>query len=144
MAHEDAGHYAAKHPSGTPYDPALAAALKEIAVDSRITCTAAHDLAGASKVSPAEIGKTADLLEFRVIECQMGLYGYSPEKRIVKAAEQVSDDLRARLLAATNDGRISCASCWKIAQTLGIERMAVADACEGLGLKVKPCQLGAF
>jgi hypothetical protein len=144
VTHEDAGHYAAKHPSGTLYDPALAAALKEIAVDGRITCTAAHDLAGASKVTPAEIGKTADLLEYRIIECQMGLYGYSPEKRLVKAAGEVSDDLRSRLLAATKDGRISCISCWKIAQALEIERMAVAEACEGLGLKVKPCQLGAF
>jgi hypothetical protein len=144
MTHEAAGHYAAKHPDGTLHDPALAAALKERAEDGRITCVAAHDLAEAFKVPSSEVGKTADLLEYRIIQCQMGLYGYSPEKRIVKAAERVSDDLRDRVLGAADDGRISCASCWEIARTLGIERMAVSAACERLGLKVKRCQLGAF
>jgi hypothetical protein len=144
MTHEDAGHYSAKHPAGTLSDPALAAALAERAEDGRITCTAAHDLAETFKVAPSEVGKTADLLEYRIIRCQLGLYGYSPGKRIVKAAEEVSDDLRDRLLGAVTDGRIGCASCWKIAQTLGIEKLAVSAACERLGLKVKRCQLGAF
>ncbi len=144
MTHEAAGHYSAKHPEGTLYDAALAAALADTAEDGRITCTAAHGLAETFKVAPSEIGKTADLLEYRIIKCQLGLYGYSPEKRIVKAAEDVSDDLRDRLLAAATGGRISCASCWKIARTLGVEKMAVSGACEHLGLKVKHCQLGAF
>lgn len=144
MPHEYAGHYSTKHPEGTPCDPAIAAALKEAAADGRITCVAAHGVAETLKVPPSEVGKAADLLEFRVIDCQMGLFGYSPEKRLVKPAERVSDELRERVQKAVADGRITCAACWKIARELGMEKMAVSSACERLGLKVKNCQIGAF
>ena len=144
MPHEYAGHYSKKHPEGTPSDPAISAALKAAAKDGRVTCIAAHEVAGTLAVAPAEVGKTADLLELRVIECQMGLFGYSPEKRIVKPAGQVSDELRRRIEKATVDGRITCAACWKIARDVNLEKMAISAACERMGLKVKDCQIGAF
>lgn len=144
MTHEDEGHYRAKHPAGTQYDPAVAAALTERAADGRVTCTAAHEIATAFQVAPSEVGKTADLLEFRIVECQMGLFGYAPEKRIVKAPEHIDQPLREQLERYAANGRINCATCWKIAADLGLEKMAVSSACEGLGIKVKNCQLGAF
>lgn len=144
MTHEDEGHYAAKHPPGSTYDPALAGALRDAAQDGRVTCTAAHEIARRFKVPPSEVGKTADLLEYRIVRCQLGLYGYSPEKRLVTPAASVSQDLRARLDRMAEDGRISCASCWMIAEELGLEKLAVSSACELLGIKVKRCQLGAF
>lgn len=144
MPHEYAGHYSAKHPDGTAYDPALADALRKRAEDDRITCAAAFEVAEAVGATPEEVGKTADLLEYRIIKCQLGLFGYSPEKRIVKPADHVPDDLRERLLEAVADGKISCAAVWDIADELGLARMTVSGACEGLGLKVGPCQIGAF
>lgn len=144
MTHEDEGHYSAKHPHGTSANPALTAALTERAQDGRVSCTAAHELAAAFKVAPAEVGKTADLLELRIVECQMGLFGYSPEKRIVKPADEVSDELRDSLQRYAANGRISCATCWKIADDLGLEKMTVSSACERLVIKVRHCQLGAF
>jgi hypothetical protein len=84
------------------------------------------------------------LLEVRITECQMGLFGYTPDKRIVKPVEHMSDELRARVDAAAKDGRITCAACWRIAQDLGLQKMDVSAACEALGLKVKNCQIGAF
>ncbi len=144
MPHEYAGHYAAKHPAGTPPDPSVAAALKQIADDGRVTCTAAHEVAHELGASPAEVGTTADLLEFRVIECQMGLFGYSPEKRTVRPAAEVSDELRRRIEESVVEGRITCAACWKIARDLDTQKMGVSAACEAMGLKVKNCQIGAF
>ena len=144
MPHEFAGHYSTKHPKGTPSDPAIAAALEAVATDGRLPCTAAHEVAQRLGISPAEVGKTADLLELRVVECQMGLFGYAPEKRTVKPAPEISVELRERIEKATVDGRITCAACWKIARDLGVERMMVSCACEGIGLKVKNCQIGAF
>jgi hypothetical protein len=81
MTHEDAGKYRAKHPAGTAYDPAVAAALTARAEEGKISCTDAHAVAGESGIAPAEAGRTADLLELRIHRCQMGLFGYSPEKR---------------------------------------------------------------
>jgi hypothetical protein len=144
MPHEYAGHYRAKHPKGTPPDPVIAQALRDVAREGKVTCSAAHRVAQILRVPAAEVGKTADLLEFRVIECQMGLFGYSPEKRIVKPMENVSGDLLARVEAAAPAGKITCATCWKIARDLGLGKMEVSAACEGLGLKVKDCQIGAF
>ena len=144
MPHEYAGHYSTKHPQGTPSDPAIAAALETVAPDGRLSCTAAHEVAEQLGVAPAEIGKTADLLELRVVECQMGLFGYAPEKRTVKPAQEIPAELRERIEKATVDGRITCAACWKIARDLGVEKMTVSCACEAMGLKVKNCQIGAF
>ena len=144
MPHEYAGHYSIKHPQGTPPDPAIAAALEAAGGDGRLTCVAAHEVAQRLGVAPAEVGKTADLLELRVVECQMGLFGYAPEKRAVKPAKEISAELRARIEKATVDGRITCAACWKIARDLELAKMTVSCACEAMDLKVKNCQIGAF
>ena len=144
MPHEFAGKYGTKHPPGTIADPAIAAAIGDVAEDGGVSCAVAHDLAEELEVSPAEVGKTMDLLEYRITKCQMGLFGYQPEKKIVKPAAEVSDALRRRLESATVDGAISCLACWGIAQALGMQKIAVAAACELLDLKIRPCQLGAF
>jgi hypothetical protein len=144
MPHEYAGHYSTKHAAGTPLNGAIAAALEKVAEDGRVTCTAAHQVAESLGVTPVEVGTTADLLELRLVRCQMGLFGYQPEKRIVKPAERISDELRERLHRAAPDGRLSCATCWKLAKELGIGKMDVSAACERLGFKIKPCQIGAF
>ena len=144
MTHDDAGSYRAKHPAGTAYEPAVATALAAQAEDGKLSCAAAHEIAGEAGVAPAEVGRTADLLELRIHRCQMGLFGYSPEKRLVRPASEVSEHLRALLAGAATEGRIDCLSCWDIARSLGMGKMAVADACERLGLKVRDCQIGAF
>jgi hypothetical protein len=144
MAHEDAGHYAAKHPAGTACSPAVAAALRERAENSRVTCSAAMEVVKEFGVDPSEVGKTLDLLEFRITKCQLGLFGYQPEKKIVQPATDVPADLRARLQAAAAEDSLSCASCWDVADELRIAKMEISAVCEALGLKVRPCQLGAF
>ncbi|NLO27123.1 MAG: hypothetical protein GX113_02925 [Actinobacteria bacterium] len=144
MTHEDAGHYGAKHPAGTVCDPAIAAALEKVAENERVACAAAHEIAAVSKIAPSEVGKAADLLEYRIIKCQMGLFGHEPEKRTVRPAEDISEDLRDRLGRYATNGQIPCASCWKIAEELGSEKLTVSCACEALGIRVKHCQLGAF
>ncbi|NLT35311.1 MAG: hypothetical protein GXX83_05385 [Gaiellales bacterium] len=144
MTREEAGKYRAKHPAGTVADPAIVAALNEETADGRLTCTAAHHVAQRLMVAPSQIGNTADLLEYRIVECQMGLFGYGPERAVVRPVEQVSEDLRDRLLRLAADGHISCASCWKVAATMGVEKAAVASTCDALGIKISHCQLEAF
>jgi len=144
MTHEDAGKYSAKHPAGTIIDPAIADATKGKTENNRVTCVSAHGIAGDFGVKPAEIGKTIDLLEYRITKCQLGLFGYSPEKKIVTAADDISKELQSHLNDSTVDGKISCAECWKIAQALDIKKMVVSAACEMAGIKISPCQLGAF
>lgn len=143
MTHEDAGKYRAKHPPGTTFRSDIAEALKAAASKTCVTCAVAHKIAAAAGVLPAEVGKTIDLMEYRINTCQMGLFGY-PEKKRVKPLPRVPDFLKAAILAVTTDNRISCAACWEIAAAHKITRMEVAGACETLGVRIKPCQLGAF
>jgi hypothetical protein len=144
MTHEDAGKYSAKHPAGTTCHPAITAAVEQKAENDRITCGAAHEIAARLDVAPMEVGKAIDLLEYRIVKCQMGLFGYSPEKKIVKPAGAVSRKLESRLRDAVHEGKVGCATCWEIARELGIGKMDVSAACEGLEIKISPCQLGAF
>ena len=105
MSHEDAGKYSAKHPAGTVCDPSIAEAIKGKAEKNRIACAVAHAIAGDLKVEPSEIGKTIDLLEYRITRCQLGLFGYSPEKKIVTADEDLSEELRNHLRRSMVDGK---------------------------------------
>jgi len=144
MTHEDAGHYASKHPKGIEADPKIVEQVKQNLSNNHITCAAAHAVAEELSVPPLQVGMTIDLLEARIVKCQMGLFGYSPQKNIVKPAESVSSDIKNALDTKQKDKRISCEHCWKIASQQGLPKLEVASACEALGLKVKPCQLGAF
>jgi len=144
MTHEDAGHYAAKHPQGTEPDTAVAAEIEKKVKNGTLSCAAAHAIAEKMKLVPAEVGRSMDLMEVRLMKCQLGLFGYTPDKSIVTPAESVSADLETAINSATVDGRLPCRKAWQLAADRGIKRMDLSAACETLGIKVKPCQLGAF
>ena len=144
MAHEDAGHYAAKHGAGTQPAPEIAEAVRGKVKDGRITCAAVHKIAGNFKMTPAEVGVAVDLMEARLTRCQMGLFGYTPESRIVKPADGVSPELEGAIREALVDGRLPCLSSWEVAKRLGISKMDMSCACEALHIKISSCQLGAF
>ncbi|TFG93521.1 MAG: hypothetical protein E4H15_01155 [Syntrophobacterales bacterium] len=144
MAHEDAGHYAAKHGAKTRPAPAVEQALRDAIEDSTITCAAAHKIAHTLDVPPAEVGVAVDLMEARLTRCQMGLFGYAPEGRIVQPAGEVLPELAGAIREALVDGRLPCLSSWEIAKRFGLAKMDVACACEALHIKISSCQLGAF
>ncbi len=144
MTHEDAGHYAAKHPKGAVCDPRIAAVLRLKEKDGEISCAAAHAAAKELSILPAEVGRTMDLMELRIVKCQLGLFGYTPEKKIVNPAENVTPELRTAVSAELRNGRIPCRTAWDIADRFNISRLEMGSACEALAVKVSPCQIGAF
>ena len=144
MTHYDEGKYAAKHPQGIAPDQNVADQVHAKLIDGRISCAAAHQIAEEYQITPAEVGKTIDLLEIRINMCQLGLFGHSPQKKIVQPAQQVSVELRDAIAAASNDGKLSCAALWDIARRLNISKLDASAACEALEVKISSCQLGAF
>ena len=144
MTHEDRGHYAKKHSPDRKVQPEIAEALNSKASNRKISCSAAHKIAKDLNVSPAEVGFTTDILEIRIVKCQLGLHGFYPEKRIVKPAENLSQTMKEAIRDSLVDGKLECAGAWDIAKRLGIARMDVSSACEGLKIKISSCQLGAF
>lgn len=144
MTHHDEGHYAAKYPPGASPDPRIAEGLQAKLLDGKISCAAAHQIAKELQVTPADVGKTIDLLEIRINKCQLGLFGYAPQKKIVQPAAQVSSELRKAITEAMDEKGLSCKAVWEIADRCKVSRLDVSAACEALEVKISSCQLGTF
>ncbi len=144
MAHEDAGDYSKKHGPGEEPNPQVAEAVSEAAEAGRIACARVFAIASRLGVSPAEAGKTVDLLKIKLAGCQLGLFGHPPGKSILKPAEKVSPELEAVIRDRLAGGRLPCVEAWRIAEELNLRKIEVSCAAEALGIKIKPCQLGAF
>jgi hypothetical protein len=144
MTHEDRGHYAAKHDAGKQPADTLTKKIRARCKDLELPCAVAFEIAESEGVLPSEVGAAADLMEIPIVKCRLGLYGYKPDKKIVKPAPEVSADLESAIRTSLSSGRLACASAWEIAERFGIGKMEVSAACETLDVKIKPCQLGAF
>jgi hypothetical protein len=144
MTHRDAGDYSTKHGAGEKPNPEVAKAVTEAADAGKIACAQVFSIASELGVGPSEAGKTVDLLKIRLVKCQLGLFGYAPEKSIVKPAEKVSPELESAIRSRVADERLPCVQAWQIADELNLKKLDVSCAAEALGIKVKPCQLGAF
>lgn len=144
MASKERNHYARKHSPDQKPRPGIAGPLKERATNGEITCASAFALAADLKESPGEVGVNADLLEIRVTKCQLGLFGYRPEKKVVRPSGTISKELEGAVREALIDKRLPCRSAWDIAKRFSVGKMEVSSACEALGIKISPCQLGAF
>ncbi len=126
-----------------------AQAIHDHLIDAQLPCAAAFAIAESEGISPLEVGQEADRLDVRLARCQLGLFGYGPKAegrhRRVQPMKGVPADLAAAIQGSLgSDGKLTCADAWRIAGQLGITKQEVADATEGLGLRIVRCQLGAF
>jgi len=112
--------------------------------DNELSCVAAFEIAGKLNLPAKDIGGAADRLKVRIVKCQLGLFGYKPDKKIVKPKEAVSAELKAAISNSLEDGKLSCIKAWEIAAKLKIQKLSVSCACEALNVKIRECQLGAF
>lgn len=143
MTHEDRGNYAGKHPQ-REIDPVVVEKLEKLKDKNQITCAAAHRVASDLNISPKEVGVQVDLMELRLVQCQLGLFGHTPGSGQSDKEIRVPDDLKLRLEKATKEGRISCKACWDIAKEFKMSRMDIGSVCKKIDLRIKPCQLGTF
>jgi hypothetical protein len=144
MTHRDTADYSKKHGPGETPDPALAKAFSKAAQGGEIACAQVFSIASERGVSPAEAGKALDLLRIKLVKCQLGLFGYGSNKSIVKPAETVSPELESAIRTRLVAGRLPCSHAWRIAEERKLKKTDVSCAAESLGIKIKPCQLGAF
>lgn len=144
MSRKDTGNYRDKHPSEIRVDERVIEVVKEKVDEGRISCADVSGIAKRLKLSMEEVGKALDVMEVHLIKCQLGLFGYSPVKMIVKPASSVEGELEKAIRASLVNGRLPCVSAWEIAERFTVSKMDVSSACEALKIKIKPCQLGAF
>jgi hypothetical protein len=74
----------------------------------------------------------------------LGLFGYLPEKKIVKPQKPENQNLEDAIRDALVEGKLSCERAWEISRSFNVPKMTVSAVCEQLKIKIKPCQLGAF
>ena len=133
-----------KHDPEALPDPVLAKALRKRAKEETIPCAVAFEVAKECKVSPREIGKTADLLGISIKKCQLGLFGYGPQKSILKPETSASGELIQAIRESLQDERLPCAAAWEIAARFNVTKLMVGNVAEANGIKIRNCQLGAF
>jgi hypothetical protein len=136
--------FSEKHGPGAAPHPAIEEAVRNRAKNAAMPCAVAFDIAAELNAAPLDVGRTVDLMEFRLVKCQMGLFGYADKGKIVSADEPVPESLRTAIEAAAPERRLTCRTAWDIAARLGIPKLRVGGACEALGVKLRSCQLGAF
>lgn len=144
MTLEKGQKFSAKHGPDAQADPIVKDKVIKNAGKGDLACAVAFKIAKELGVSPAEIGKTVDLLDLRLSKCQLGLFGYQPDKKAVKSKAPENRQMEGAIRNALVDGKLACCDAWDIASRFKVPKMAVSGACESLGIKIKSCQLGAF
>lgn len=144
MTRKNEKHYADKHGKDARISHELAAKIKEKAADGRMPCAVAFKIAEDLNIQPAEIGVALDLQEIRIIKCQIGIFGYDKGNKIAKPMGHIPETLEHAIRGKLAGGKLACRNAWQIAEMLGVGKMDVTAACDTMGIKVSPCQLGAF
>jgi hypothetical protein len=144
MTHLDKGKYFQKHSDETRVDDSLKQEILQKAKGNDISCAAAEEIARRKGIAQNNVGIAIDILNINIVECQLGLFGYSPHKKIVQPAKEIAPVLKESITSALKNGRLPCSAAWVIAEKLNIPRMKISAACETMQIKIKPCQLGAF
>lgn len=128
----------------TQIDQDILTGLIPFIKNNQIECSLAHKVANQLNAAPHEIGKQLDLQGCKIIQCQLGLFGYGKHKKNFNPDIIISSALNKRILTEQIDKSISCLKCWQLANELSISRLDIGSACDKKGLRIKPCQLGIF
>jgi hypothetical protein len=123
----------------------IGAQIKESLTEDRLPCASAFKIARRLEVSPQQVGKVADELGVKISRCQLGLFGHGSDKgKSLEPAQEVGEELQARIRGGVVEGGLPCAIAWDIASELTMKRIDVANAAESLGIRITQCQLGCF
>jgi DNA-binding CsgD family transcriptional regulator len=136
--------FSTKHGPDEKPDTSIKNEILKQTKNEKIPCAVAFEIAKALQISPETVGKTADLMNFKLTKCQLGLFGYQPQKKIVKPQDSIKADVKDAVSDALVQGKLSCKRAWDIASRLHVSKMTVSGSCEAMGVKIKDCQIGAF
>ncbi|MGD9007425.1 MAG: hypothetical protein PVG41_05860 [Desulfobacteraceae bacterium] len=136
--------YSEKHRPNSRPDPIIEKEIKKRCQKPVISCARAFEIARHLNVKPIEVGRTADLMNIKVVKCQLGLFGYQPENKIVKAEETSNQALLDAVTGSSENNRLTCEKAWQIADQLNISKLKVSNVSQADGIRIKNCQLGAF
>jgi hypothetical protein len=136
--------FSVKHNPNLLPDPRIEREMCKQAINRKIPCALAFEIARVLGMTTMEVGQTADLMNIAVVKCQLGLFGYQPENKIIKAEDTSNRALKEAIVESAENNRLSCESAWQIAKQFNINKLAVGNISQANGIQIKTCQLGAF
>ena len=113
-------------------------------VNDQLPCPAAFKIDRELKVSPQEVGKTADRLGIRIVNCQLGCF------QVEKATHQDLNgiDIKKMLLEEVEtslvNSNLPCTVALEVAKKLKVAPKEVGDTATKQKIKISSCQLGCF
>ena len=113
-------------------------------LNRELSCASAFSIAKELNVSPDSVGMVANSIDCRLIKCQMGLFGYRPDKKIVMPVKTMDQNLKNTIIDNLVERRLSCKIAWDIAFLFKVNKMTVSGICEEMNIKINKCQLGTF
>jgi hypothetical protein len=97
----------------------IAAQIKESLAEGRLPCASAFKVARRMAVNPQQVGEVANELGIKISRCQLGLFGHGSNKgKSLEPAQEVGEELQARIRDGVVEGGLPCATAWDIAQEL--------------------------
>ncbi|OQY02240.1 MAG: hypothetical protein B6I26_01445 [Desulfobacteraceae bacterium 4572_130] len=143
MTKKHAKDYAIKH-SGKRINKKAEKIIKQKSKDEKITCKSLHIAAKEIGITPSDAGIQIDLMGLKLIECQLGVFGYLPNGKILKKEIKFSKQVEKIIEKNTQNGKIICKKCWEIAKNLKMKKLDISSIANIKNIKIKNCQLGAY
>ena len=144
MIDQKNNQFAAKHQGKAQISNIIKNEILKRNKDGKLPCLIAFRIANSLQVAAADVGRTVDLLNFRLTKCQLDLFGYKSQKKIIKAKEPEDQSIKKAIHDGLVEERLPCINAWEIASRFNIHKMMVSSACEAMNIKIIKCQLGAF
>ena len=119
-------------------------AVKAAVKDGYVACPTGWRIAGDEGVSRMDVGVMIDKLGIRVTNCQLGCFKVSKTDRTREDLGAPPAEVARRVGALAAGDELTCPNIFAIARELGVKPMAVADAANTAGHKLRGCQLGCF
>lgn len=136
--------FSRKHDPNLHPDPSIENEIKKRDAGREVSCALAFEIAEGMGVNPEDVGRTADMLDIPLIKCQLGLFGYKPDNKIIRAEDTTNMELKYAVIGSSDNSRLSCEKAWQIADQFNISKLMVGNMCQANRIKIKDCRLGAF
>jgi hypothetical protein len=118
--------------------------IKESAQDSHLPCGKAFRIAEEYDVPKIAVGERVDRLGIRITNCQIGCFKVDKNLHENIDAAKMNKEVIVALDKLNNADALNCAGVFELSRQFQLTPMAVADAANSKGLKVRRCQLGCF
>ena len=122
----------------------LETAVKSSLKGGYLSCPVAWSIAKKADVPRIAVGAITDKLGLRVTDCQLGCFKVDKTPYDGSVPKEVEAKLATRLEELADGNKIACASAHELARELNVVPMAVAEAMNIKGIKIRDCQLGCF